>query len=174
LFTMEQFISRCLTAARGDTPAELIAEIVRDAVAIPHSFVEALGEPGHATINKLYVSDELTILDVIWPPKAKFFPHNHNTWAVIGVYQGREENVFWRRIKDDSDGKIEVESTQSVVSGEVVSLSRNLIHSVTNPLSSPTRAIHVYGGNFFALDRSEWNPTTLIEQPYDVAKNIGR
>jgi predicted metal-dependent enzyme (double-stranded beta helix superfamily) len=171
---MEQFISRCLKAARGDKPAELIAEIVRDTVAVPHSIVEALGEPGRETINKLYVSDELTILDVIWPPKAKFLPHNHNTWAVIGVYQGREENVFWRRIKDDSDGKIEVESTQSVVSGEVVSLSENLIHSVTNPLPSPTRAIHVYGGNFFALERSEWNPTTLIEQPYDVAKNIGR
>ena len=94
MFTVEQFISRCLKAARGDNPAELIAGIVRDAVAVPHSVVEALGEPGSATINKLYVSDELTILDVIWPPKAKFLPHNHNTSAVIGVYQGREENVF--------------------------------------------------------------------------------
>ena len=94
LFTMEQFINLCLTAARGDNPEELIAEIVRDAFAVPHSIVEALGEPGSATINKLYVSDELTILDVIWPPKAKFLPHNHNTSAVIGVYQGREENVF--------------------------------------------------------------------------------
>jgi hypothetical protein len=27
---------------------------------------------------------------------------------------------------------------------------------------------------FFALERSEWDPTTLLEQPYNVAKNIGR
>ena len=47
---MEQFISRCLKAARGDKPAELIAEIVRDTVAVPHSIVEALGEPGRATL----------------------------------------------------------------------------------------------------------------------------
>ena len=66
-----------------------------------------------------------------------------------------------------------MESALSLVSVQVVSSSENLIHSVTNPLPLPTRAIHVYGGNFFALERSEWNLTTLIEQPYNVAKNIG-
>jgi predicted metal-dependent enzyme (double-stranded beta helix superfamily) len=25
-------------------------------------------------------------------------PHNHQMWAVIGVYTGREDNIFWRRI----------------------------------------------------------------------------
>ena len=25
-------------------------------------------------------------------------PHNHEMWAVIGVYTGREDNIFWRRI----------------------------------------------------------------------------
>jgi hypothetical protein len=35
-----------------------------------------------------------------------------------------------------------------------------------------TGAIHVYGGDFFATSRSEWDPETLLERPYDVEKNL--
>jgi len=31
-------------------------------------------------------------------------------------------------------------------------------------------AIHVYGGDFFAASRSEWDPETLLEQPFDKEK----
>ena len=31
-----------------------------------------------------------------------------------------------------------------------------------------TGAIHVYGGDFFATPRSEWDPETLVEAPFDV------
>ena len=44
----------------------------------------------------------------------------------------------------------------------------NLCYAVTNPLDQITGAIHVYGGDFFATPRSEWDPRTLKEQPYDV------
>jgi hypothetical protein len=33
-------------------------------------------------------------------------------------------------------------------------------------------AIHVYGGDFFGTPRSEWDPITLTEQPYDVAATL--
>jgi len=36
----------------------------------------------------------------------------------------------------------------------------------------PDGAIHVYGGDFFALPRSEWDPERLIEQPFDVQKAL--
>jgi hypothetical protein len=35
-----------------------------------------------------------------------------------------------------------------------------------------TGAIHVYGGDFFGTARSEWDPETLLEQRYDVEKNM--
>jgi hypothetical protein len=35
-----------------------------------------------------------------------------------------------------------------------------------------TGAIHVYGGDFFATPRSEWDPESLLEGPYDIAKNM--
>jgi predicted metal-dependent enzyme (double-stranded beta helix superfamily) len=34
----------------------------------------------------------------------------------------------------------------------------NIIHSVTNPIPRLTGAIHVYGGDFFGAERSEWDP----------------
>ena len=37
-----------------------------------------------------------------------------------------------------------------------------------------TGALHVYGGDFFAAHRSEWDPETLEEGPYDSAKVIQR
>ena len=53
-----------------------------------------------------------------------------------------------------------------------MSLGRDIIHSVRNPLARFTGALHVYGGDFFATERSEWNPETLLEQPYDVQKAL--
>ncbi len=34
-------------------------------------------------------------------------PHNHQTEAVIGLYGGSEDNIFWRRLPDDAQGEIE-------------------------------------------------------------------
>jgi predicted metal-dependent enzyme (double-stranded beta helix superfamily) len=42
-----------------------------------------------------------------------------------------------------------------------------VIHSVSNPLERFTGGIHVYGGDFFAISRSQWDPETLAEQPSD-------
>ena len=33
-----------------------------------------------------------------------------------------------------------------------------------------TGAIHVYGGDFFAAERSEWDPETLLEERYNVER----
>jgi hypothetical protein len=41
-----------------------------------------------------------------------------------------------------------------------------------NPIKRLTGAIHVHGGDFFALPRSEWDPERLIEQPFDVEKAL--
>ena len=43
---------------------------------------------------------------------------------------------------------------------------------MTNPLTRLTGALHVYGGEFFATPRSEWNPETLLEERYNVERNM--
>jgi predicted metal-dependent enzyme (double-stranded beta helix superfamily) len=34
-------------------------------------------------------------------------PHNHEMAAVIGIYTGREDNIFWRRVSGSKEGKLE-------------------------------------------------------------------
>ena len=62
--------------------------------------------------------------------------------------------------------------TKELHTKDTVPLGENIIHAVTNPLDQITGAIHVYGGDFFATPRSEWDPKTFAEQPYDVRNTM--
>jgi len=78
-------------------------------------------------------------------------PHNHQMFSVIGIYSGREDNVFWRR----TGTSIEAAGAKSLGVGDVASLGRDIIHSVLNPIGKMTCALHVYGGDFFRTGRTE-------------------
>ncbi len=142
------------------------------AVADPAAVLKGLGEPKRAEVQRLHNSPTLTILNVIWGPRMTIMPHNHKMWAVIGVYTGREDNVFWRRRPDAPGAELEIAGGKALGEKDVEPLGRDIIHSVTNPIPRLTGAIHVYGGDFFAMARSEWDPEHLRERPYDVAKNM--
>jgi predicted metal-dependent enzyme (double-stranded beta helix superfamily) len=101
-------------------------------------------------------------------------PHDHRMWAVIGVYTGREDNIFWRRIKGDAHGRIEAVGARALGVRDAEPLGHNIIHSVTNPISRLTGAIHVYGGDFFAAERSEWDPESLREESFDAQRAVQR
>jgi predicted metal-dependent enzyme (double-stranded beta helix superfamily) len=55
---------------------------------------------------------------------------------------------------------------------DVAPLGSTIIHAVHNPLDQLTAAIHVYAGDFFAIPRSEWDPATFAEKPYDSEETI--
>jgi hypothetical protein len=46
---------------------------------------------------------------------------------------------------------------KALSTGDAEPLGNNIIHSVTNPIRRLTGAIHVYGGDFFHEERSEWD-----------------
>jgi predicted metal-dependent enzyme (double-stranded beta helix superfamily) len=172
MFDLERFIDDCRKAVAEDPTHKSVHEIVARAVSEPDQVLNGLGEPQRGEVQKLYCSPELTIINVIWAPRMTIMPHNHNMWAVIGVYTGREDNIFWRRVADDPDGRIEAAGARSLGQSDATPLGPDIIHSVTNPTSKLTSAIHVYGGDFFEEDRSEWEPESLTEQAYDVEKNL--
>ena len=125
--------------------------------------MRALGEPQRAGVGTLYRSDGLTILNVVWAPMMTVMPHNHRMWAVIGIYTGREDNIFWRRVPG-SPNKIEAAGAKALGEKDAEPLGRDIIHSVLNPIDRLTGAIHIYGGDFFGAERSEWDSLTLEEQ----------
>lgn len=167
MFDLDQFIADCRAARVSGASSKVICEVVRRAVADPAGVLKALGEPDRATVGEIYRSEDLSILNVVWAPRMTIMPHNHHMWAVIGVYSGREDNIFWRRAPDAANGQIEAAGAHSLGVGEAQPLGHEIIHSVINPTPKFTGAIHVYGGDFFATSRSEWDPETLSEQPSD-------
>ena len=172
MFDLDWFLADCRTARVQDPTHKAVREVVTRAVAEPGSVTAALGEPKRAEVQKLYHSPELTILNVIWAPYMTIMPHDHRMWAVIGVYGGREDNIFWRRVPGGKHGEIEAAGALALQLGDAEPLGKDIVHSVTNPVPKLTGAIHVYGGDFFATPRSEWDPETLCERAYDVDKTM--
>jgi predicted metal-dependent enzyme (double-stranded beta helix superfamily) len=163
MFERDRFIEDCRSAVR---------ELVLEAVADPAGVVSELGEPNQAGVFPIHQAEDLTIINFVWAPYMTLLPHNHNMFAVIGIYGGREDNLFWRRL-DGEEGAgpgIEAAGAESMGPGQVATLGRDIIHSVANPIAKHTSAIHVYGGDFFnpPKPRSQWDHETLVEQPWDM------
>jgi len=97
-------------------------------------------------------------------------PHDHRMWGVIGVYTGREDNIFWRRIAVEEGTRVEAAGAKTICAKDTEPLGRDIVHSVTNPLPRITGALQVYGGDFFGTARSEWDPETLRERPFDLER----
>jgi predicted metal-dependent enzyme (double-stranded beta helix superfamily) len=166
MFDLDQFIAECRSALAADKSHKLVREVVAAAVADPAAILKTFGEPTRGALTPLHRSDDLTILNIVWAPHMTVAPHNHNMWAVIGIYTGREDNIFWRRLPG-GNGRLEAAGAKA--------LGRDIIHSVTNPVPRFTAAIHVYGGDFFAPEkRSEWDPETLDEQRWDPERAVRR
>ena len=166
MFDKERFVEDCKRAVADGQAA--IRELVERAVSDPAALHRAFGEPEHAGITTLHKASDLTVIHFVWAPCMTLMPHNHQMYSVVGVYCGREDNVFWRR----NAASIEAASAKSLGTGDVSALGKDTIHSVLNPTGRMTCALHVYGGNFFEppQPRSAWDHETLAEGPYDVER----
>jgi predicted metal-dependent enzyme (double-stranded beta helix superfamily) len=166
VFDKDRFIQDCINALPGGQGA--VREVVQEAVCNSARVMAALGEPEHAGLTPLYRSRDLTIINFAWAPCMSLMPHNHQMYSVVGLYSGREDNVFWRRTATT----IEAAGARSLGVGDVAALGRDIIHSVLNPIGKMTCALHVYGGDFFQPEepRSESDRETLTEGPWDMDK----
>jgi predicted metal-dependent enzyme (double-stranded beta helix superfamily) len=168
MFDIERFAADC-RAALAERGGEAIREVVRRAISESGEILRALGQPTGASVDVLIRTPDLTILNAAWGVRQWTLPHNHNYRAVIGMYGGGEDNIFWRRLPEDAKGRVEAAGAQSLRQGDVALLGRDIIHSVTNPLDKLSMALHVYDGDFIgASKKSCWNAETLTEAPYDA------
>jgi predicted metal-dependent enzyme (double-stranded beta helix superfamily) len=165
-FDIDELIEACRIAVTEADPERAVRELIARAISDPTRVSSALGDPEHAGIQTLYRAPDLTVINFTWAPWMCLKPHNHNMWSVVGIFFGREDNIFWRR----RERTIEAAGARSLGIGDVAPLGQDIIHSVTNPIGKMTRAIHVYGGDFFEppRPRSEWVHETLAERPWDM------
>lgn len=166
MFDLDRFIDDCKQAVKADPTHKAAHEILQRSLGDTAGIIKALGEPTKPGSQVLHHADDLTIINIAWAPSMTIYPHNHDMWAVIGMYAGREDNVFWRRLPGE-DNRIEAAGARSLSTGQCTPLGADIIHSVTNPIPKISAAIHIYGGDFFAAHRSQWDPEDLTEEPYN-------
>lgn len=165
MFDVDTLVSDCLAGIGDSDPQRAVRETLLRTLEEPQPVADVLGgTTGGITV--LYNSPELTVLNVIWAPKMTLLPHDHRMWACIGIYGGVEDNTLYRRRPE----RIVQAGGRSLHDSDVLALGVDAIHSVTNPERRFTGAIHVYGGDFVNQPRSQWDPDTLLEQPYDYAQ----
>ncbi|MEH6355216.1 MAG: hypothetical protein V7760_04225 [Marinobacter sp.] len=160
---IERFIADCITANEETDAQAAVNEVLARAVSAPAAVLAALGDPAKAGLNVLLSSPTLTIFAATWTPQMNLMPHNHLMWANIGIYTGREDNIFWKKTPDG----IKAFGANALFVKDTAMLSEDALHSVTNPLQRFTGGIHIYGGDFFDTQRSQWNSETLEEEPSD-------
>ncbi len=96
MFQRDRFVEDCREGVKAGQRA--IREIVLEAVGDPAGIISELGEPTKAGVFPLYCGSDATVINFVWAPCMTLVPHNHNMFAVIGIYTGREDNMFWRRL----------------------------------------------------------------------------
>src|SRR3954452_22887648 len=114
MFDLDRFIEDCRDAVRADPSHRAAREVLARANADPAAILAALGEPERAGVTPLYKSDIVTVLNVVWGKRMMIMPHDHRMWAVIGVYTGREDNIFWRRVPGAPGGLIEAAGARAL------------------------------------------------------------
>ena len=160
---VDRFVEDCVAANTESDAQTAVLETLERAVSNPSAVIGALGDPDKAGIVVMHRSETLTIFNARWTPQMNLMPHNHLMWANIGIYTGREDNIFWRETEDG----LRAYGADALFIEDAAKLPIDVVHSVTNPLLRFTGGIHIYGGDFFNTERSEWDPETMEERPSD-------
>jgi predicted metal-dependent enzyme (double-stranded beta helix superfamily) len=117
-----------------------------------------LSDPDHYRQHLLHVSPkrDLSIVALVWLPGQRTPIHDHVSWCIVGVYEGRERETRYRAV--EAGGRRWLEEVGSVDAHpghvEVIVPSVEDIHAVTAVGDGPTISIHVYGADIERLGSS--------------------
>lgn len=169
MFDAEIFVTDCRAALMEPQPMLAVKDALERAVTEPDAVAASLrARPGVAVLHR---GPDLSILTVVVPAGLpRSLPHDHRMWAVVGIYGGQEDNVFFRRVEDG----LEESGRRSLLPSDTLAMGDDTVHAIQNPLGhTALAAIHVYGGDLVATARSMWTLPDYDEQPYDETRVAG-
>ena len=140
MFDLDRFFADCRDAVTADPSHRLVREVVARVVSEPDAVLDGTGRTGARRDQCDLPRADLTVLNVIWGPGMTIMPHDHRMWAVIGVYTGREDNIFWRRLPGAMrTARSRRRAPRRCARGDCTPLGHDIIHSVTNPIAAADR-----------------------------------
>src|ERR1044072_957124 len=127
MFDIDRFAADC-RAALAERGSDAIREVVRRAVSEPSDIIAALGAQRGAFSDIWVLSPDIPSHNLVGDPRQWPLPHNHHYRAIIGMYGGAEDNIYWRRLPEDVKGRVEAAGAGSLRHGEGTVLGCDLIH----------------------------------------------
>ncbi len=137
--------------------------LVRKLILNCYTVKTRLPQPNEKTgISLVILYDELgfplTIQTEMSLPQTTSFVHNHGTWGIVMVLQGKQKNTFWRRIPNNVfPDKIEPVEEKIIESGDLISFTTDAIHSTEVVSSEPSITFNLYGETY-ANKRFKFDP----------------
>ncbi|VEP15269.1 putative metal-dependent enzyme of the double-stranded beta helix superfamily [Hyella patelloides LEGE 07179] len=72
--------------------------------------------------------------------------HNHGTWGIVTVLQGKQKNTFWQRNPTpEFPDKIDRVGERVIEPGDIISFTTEAIHSTEAVGDEPTITFNLYG-----------------------------
>ncbi len=167
---LKNFVQACVPLAASHEHGgvkRLLTELIAEpsfASSIP-PFGEVETSPRGWTLGGEFVchkADDLTVMILDTLPGVEQPPHDHEMHAIIGVFEGCEDQRFFAR---SSEG-VTPAAGRSMEAGDVVVLGEQSIHAISSPAGRAARAIHVYFGDIYDVERSLFHPDTLEQHPF--------
>ncbi|HET9540806.1 MAG TPA: cysteine dioxygenase family protein [Candidatus Limnocylindria bacterium] len=162
-------------SAPGSGPnPEQVRAILSEALATPGDWIDPayqhLGE-GEYALYPVYRAEDgrCSMLVAVLRSGTPLPVHNHGSWAVIGVYKGREHETWFRRVDDGSvpgRAQVEVDQTFENERGTASVVPDGRIHTVEAMDGQQAVSIHVYGTDIVTQQRSEFDPLTGTERVF--------
>ncbi|MBE9043152.1 cupin [Pleurocapsales cyanobacterium LEGE 10410] len=143
-----------LAAAEGiDEESSLsgLRMLVRKLVLNCYTVKTRLPEPNRNTgVSVVVLHDEvgfpMTIQTEMNLPQTSSQIHNHGTWGVVMVLQGKQKNTFWKRNPtDEFPDKIDRVGERILEPGDIISFTTEAIHSIEAVGDEPTITFNLYG-----------------------------
>ncbi len=171
-FVLEDFVQELRAAALAEEPVKRVRESMTEAFRDPAAIRATM--PAYDNDDEiLFEDDSISIWFVRFVPGLHVPPHDHQTTATLGVYEGAEDNHFYLR----EPGRLVHMTTRRVGPGDVIALKPEGIHSVEAANGEQSCGIHVYLAKLTTIERSlfDWESgeaCPFSDENYDLMKRI--
>jgi len=171
-FNLDNFIQQLRAAARESEPVKKVRNLMSAAFKDPRAIKDAM--PAFDNDDEiLFEDDSVSIWFVRFVPGLHVPPHDHQTTATIGVYEGAEDNHFYLQEGEQLVHK----TTRRVGPGDVIALKPDGIHSVESADGGQSCGIHVYLARLTTIERSlfDWETGAAMpftDENYDLMKRL--
>ena len=174
-YSLKDFIADLEAAAREESDQSAIVDRVKPCLEelLKHrSFLTDdqrqldPANPGQNGRTVLYKAPDgtLSVLAVVFPEGKPTPVHDHLTWGMVGVYEGRERETKYRRVDDGSREDyaeiVEIGPAEYEPGQVTAFVPPDDIHRVEAVSSVKSVSIHVYGTDIEELDRHKFDLAT--------------